>query len=143
MAEIGVLAGTGGEIRGVDAVGEGGGALEAANAFVKKFDCVAAITGRVDIVAGNGRILKVANGDPIMSKVTGTGCMATSVIAAFAAASEDYVEAAAEGLAAFGLAGQIAVRNSNGPGTFHVQLYDAMANMAEDSLAAGAKISDG
>jgi hydroxyethylthiazole kinase len=38
------------------------------------------ITGKVDIVADAQGIYRVQNGDALMTRVVGTGCMAASVI---------------------------------------------------------------
>lgn len=141
-AEIGVLAGAGGDIKGVEAVGDSANAMISAKILAGKFNCVTAVTGPVDIVVGKESALYVLNGHPMMSAVTGTGCMATAIIGAFAAAHDDCVEAAAFALAAYGLAGQIAASISEGPGTFHAKLYDSMANLTEDYLTDGAKIED-
>lgn len=142
VAEIAVLAGLTAKISGVEAAGGTGREQEAAIAFSAKYGCSAAVTGPVDIVAGNGKVLSVANGHEMMSKVTGTGCMATAVIGAYAAVSDLIVEAAATALAAYGLAGQIAARTAKGPGTFHTLLYDSLANLTENALKAGARIDD-
>ncbi|MFA5867654.1 MAG: hydroxyethylthiazole kinase [Actinomycetota bacterium] len=142
VAEIGVLAGLDAEIAGVEAAGGPGGEKEAAVAFVGKYGCAAAVTGPVDVVAAPGIVLVIANGHKMMGTVTGTGCMATTVLAAFAAVNDNMAEAAAAGLAVYGLAGQIAAGEAKGPGTFHVLLYDAMANLTEDEIRAGAKIDE-
>ena len=51
------------------------------------------------------------------------------------------LEAAAEALAAFGVAGEDAAREAKGPGSFHVGLYDALAALDPDTLDARAKVS--
>ena len=66
--------------------------------------------------------------------------MSTAVTAAYAAVEADSVVAAAAALAAFGLAGETAAQGAPGPGTFHVRLYDALAQMTEEGLRAGARI---
>jgi hydroxyethylthiazole kinase len=99
------------------------------------------VTGPVDVETDGIRVVHISNGHPIMSSVTGTGCMATSVVVAYAAVEKDSVIAATTGLAAFGLAGEMAAQNAHGPGTFHVNLYDALAGLTEDSLRTGARIN--
>jgi hydroxyethylthiazole kinase len=142
IAEISILAGLDGEISGVDAIGEKGNSREAALALSAKFGCAAVVTGPIDTIAGHGKLLSVANGHEMMSKVTGTGCMATAVIAAFAAVNDDIEESASEALAAYGLAGQISAHTAKGPGTFHTLLYDSLANLTEDAIKAGARIDE-
>jgi hydroxyethylthiazole kinase len=74
--------------------------------------------------------------------VTGTGCMSSAITGCFLAAKHDEpLEAAAEALAAFGVAGEDAARDAKGPGTFHVNLYDALAALDPETLDARARIS--
>ncbi len=63
-----------------------------------------------------------------------TGC--------FLAASDDALEAAAEALVAFGVAGEDAAMDANGPGSFHVGLYDALAALDPATLTGRAKVSE-
>ena len=51
------------------------------------------------------------------------------------------LEAAAEALAAFGVAGEDAARDAKGPGSFHVGLYDALAALDPETLDSRARIS--
>lgn len=138
--EIGVLAGAGGEVRGVDSVSGGADPALAASMLARRERAVVAMTGVVDIVTDGVRTLTVANGHPMMAAITGTGCMATTVTAAFVAIEKDHVLAAAAALAAFGLAGERAAARAQGPGSFKVHLLDAVANLTGEDLAAGARI---
>lgn len=139
-AEISILAGLEAKIAGVEAAGGTASCKDAAIAFAGKYGCAAAVTGPVDIVIGNGKILSVSNGHEMMSRVTGTGCMATAVIGAYAAVHDDIAEAAAAALAVYGLSGEIAAREANGPGTFHALLYDSLANLTDEEIRKGARI---
>jgi hydroxyethylthiazole kinase len=56
-----------------------------------------------------------------------TGCF-------LAAKPQEPVEAAAEALAAFGVAAEEAARRADGPGTFHAGLYDALYALDPDTL---------
>lgn len=139
-AEVAALVGVDASIRGVESIGAMGDMAEIASQFAGKFGCVAAVTGPVDVVADGVRRVRVANGHGMMSTVTGTGCMATSVVAACTAVEKDSVIAATAALAAYGLAGQIAAEKAHGPGTFQIHLYDALANLTEDELRDGARV---
>ncbi len=126
-AEMATLAGVEAEIRGVDSLGTTGDVEKIAADLAGSLGCVAAVTGEVDVVSDGSRTARVRNGHPLLGKVTGTGCMATTAIASFLAAGEPYLEAAAGGLAVFGLAGEKAAGMCGGmPGTFHVELYNAL-----------------
>ena len=74
--------------------------------------------------------------------MTGTGCMSSALTGCFLAAKRDApLEAAAEALAAFGVAGEDAAREARGPGSFHVGLYDALAALDPSTLDERARIS--
>jgi hydroxyethylthiazole kinase len=137
LAEIASLAGVKAEISGVESISVHGNASEIAAQFAKQFGCVAVVTGVIDSVTDGTRVMRVANGHPLMGEVTGTGCMATAVVAACAAVERDCVHAAAAALGAYGLAGQIAAERAQGPGTFQVHLFDALAGLTEETLCAG------
>jgi hydroxyethylthiazole kinase len=139
-AEIAALAGYKTEIRGVDAAGVMDDIAGVAVEFAQQYGCVAAVTGEIDTVTDGVRLTRVGNGHPMMTSVTGTGCMATSVVAAYAGVGRDFVVAATAALAVFGLAGEIAAHSAKGPGTFHVNLYDSLAAMTEDMILAGVRI---
>lgn len=140
LAELATLAGFEAKIAGVDSHETGTNPEAIARTLAQKNHCVAAVTGAVDIVSDGTHIARISNGHPMLARVTGTGCMATSVTACFAAIEPDYFLATTAALAAFGLAGEIAALNSHGPGTFHAQLYDALTNLTPEALVEGARI---
>lgn len=142
LAEIATLAGIEAKIRGVESEGSTDDADQAALQFAKQFGCVVAVTGPIDLVTDGARLMRVVNGHPMMAKVTGTGCMATSVVAACTAIEKDAVIAAASALAAYGLAGEIAAGKAQGPGTFQLHLFDAMAGLTKDALRDGMRIKE-
>ncbi len=133
--EVLTLAGEGGLVRGVDSLEELGEREEALRAFAQKKGLVLAVTGKTDFLTDGTRKVRVRGGHPLMARVTGTGCAATTAVACFlAAAPEEPLEAAAAGLAAFGLAGEKAAALSQGPGTFVPHLLDALAALEGKTL---------
>ncbi|HEX2433277.1 MAG TPA: hydroxyethylthiazole kinase, partial [Gaiellaceae bacterium] len=124
-AEIATLAGRDAEIRGVESIGADDSAEELAKEAATALGCIAAVTGPTDYVSDGKRVIVVSNGHELLATVSGTGCMATAVTGSFLAAKPDApLEAAAEALVAFGVAGEDAARTAKGPGTFHAALYD-------------------
>jgi hydroxyethylthiazole kinase len=135
-AEVATLAGREAEIRGVEAVGSDAGPELAREAAVA-LGCVAAVTGPVDHVSDGRRTIPVANGHELLGTVSGTGCMATAITGCFLAVRpEDPLEAAAEALVAFGVAGEDAAKEAKGPGSFHAALYDALYALDPDTADA-------
>jgi hydroxyethylthiazole kinase len=140
-AEIATLAGREAEIRGVESLGASEEASELARAAAVSLGTTAAVTGAVDQVSDGDRSVAVANGDPLMATITGSGCMATAITGCFLAVREDAFAAAAEALVAFGVAGEDAAREAKGPGTFHAALYDALYGLDPDTLDRRAKLT--
>ena len=140
--EIGVLAGTGGSVRGVDSGGVAGDPVETARECARATGTVVAMTGAVDVVADEKRVFLVRNGDPVMDRLSGTGCMAASVVAAFVAVADDPMVASASALAAFGLAGERAAACARGPYSFRTALVDELAALTPDDLTRGARIEE-
>ncbi len=133
--EIGALLGVG-EMRGVEAVGaeEPRAVVIAAAAH---FGVVVAVTGVVDLVVGEGRGYEVQNGDPLLPRVTGTGCMASAAVGILLTAGEDAALQTALALGLYGLAAERAATPEGGgqpsrpgPGTFRARLLDEVAALS-------------
>lgn len=138
--EIGALSGAGGVVKGVESVEGVRDPVAVASALARERSLVVAITGPRDIVADGKTALGVDNGHPLLATLTGTGCMATTMIAAFAAVESDYLLATVGGLAAFGLAAELAASQAHGPASFKVALFDHLYHLTPEQLAAGARI---
>ena len=141
-SEILSLAGEKSESRtkGVDSVHTVDQVAETAGVLAKELRTTLAITGAVDLITDGERVCRVMNGHEMMGRVTGTGCTATVMIGAFLAVCPDPLEAATTGLSYFGLAGEKAAAKAFGPGSFQIELLDALYKMEEEEMRAGAKI---
>ena len=140
--EVATLVGVEAEVRGVESIGGGGDAAELARAAAQSLGLVASVTGAVDHVSNGDRTVAIANGHELLAAVTGTGCMSTVLTGCFLAATADPFEAAAEALVAFGVAGEDAAAAAQGPGSFHVGLYYALAALHPATLTGRAKVSE-
>jgi hydroxyethylthiazole kinase len=135
QGEVATLVGVAAEVRGVESISAEDHGADVARAAARQLGLVAAVTGPVDGVSDGDCSIAVANGHELLATVTGTGCMASAVTGCFLAVKRDApLEAAAEALAAFGVAGEDAARDAKGPGTFHVNLYDALAALDPETL---------
>jgi hydroxyethylthiazole kinase len=140
-AEVATLAGREAEIRGVEAIGAADSGADLSRAAAAALDCVVSVTGPVDHVSDGERVVAIANGHELLGTVTGTGCMSSAMTGCFLAVAADRpLEAAAEALIAFGVAGEDAARDAKGPGSFHVNLYDALYNLDPATLDGQARI---
>ncbi len=152
ISEIKTLCGDSASTKGVDAAEEDqvqaetlAQAAELAKALSRQTGAVTAITGAVDIIASQDRGYFIRNGVPAMSRITGTGCMLSGVVAAWCAANQDrMLEAAAAAVAAEGLCGELAwqkvQKNQAGTSSMRTWLIDAMSMLTEEQLLAGMKI---
>lgn len=91
-------------------------------------------TGKIDRIESAAASYAVAHGHPLMTRVTGLGCAAGALIAACCAVEADKAVAAAAALTAYGIAGEIAAGRCRGPGSFEVELIDAVAALDEATL---------
>jgi hydroxyethylthiazole kinase len=141
--EVATLVGVDAEVRGVESVASGLEPAEVAREAGRQLGLVASVTGPVDHVSDGERMLAVANGHPLLAAVTGTGCISSALTGCFLAAKPDQpLEAAAEALAALGVAAEDAAAGAEGPGTFHARLYDALAALDPATLDGRAWISE-
>jgi hydroxyethylthiazole kinase len=139
-AEVATLAGREAEIRGVESIGAADSGAELARAAASALGSVVSVTGPVDHVSDGARTIAIANGDPLLGTVSGTGCMSTAITGCYLAVAPTPLEAAAEALVAFGVAGEDAAVGAKGPGSFHVALYDALYNLDPATLDSRAKV---
>ena len=139
--EVATLVGADAEVRGVESIGAGMEPAELALEAARALGVVASVTGAVDHVSDGERVLAVANGHELLVSVTGTGCISSALTGCFLAGKPDApLEAAAEALAAFGVAAEDAAAGAEGPGTFHARLYDALAALDPETLDGRARI---
>jgi hydroxyethylthiazole kinase len=139
--EVATLVGVDAEVRGVESIAAGDDPAELARAAAARLGVVASVTGAVDHVSDGGRVAAIANGDPLLAAVTGTGCMSSALTGCFLAVADSPFDGAVAALVAFGVAGEDAAVAAKGPGSFHVGLYDALAGLAPESLDARAKVA--
>lgn len=121
---------------------------EAVN-FIKNLShslsAVVAVTGAIDIVADSNKAYIISNGHPFMSKISGTGCMLSSIIGAYCGANNNNIlNATSTAVCAMGLSGELAYEkmkmNDDGTSLLKSHLIDFMSKINEEMLMEGAKI---
>lgn len=152
ISEITAIAGGESRTRGVDASDPGlmdgdlpGEAIRRIMDLREKTGAVITVTGPKDIVAGEKYLYTIKNGHPMMSKVSGTGCMLSAVTGAFCAAvPSDHALAAASAAAMFGAAGELAFEKLTGSGggtsTYRSYIIDEVSNMTAEKMREAVKI---
>jgi len=150
MSEMKAIAlGTGGA-RGVDADAADAisqqnlsAVVELAVSLSERIGSVVAISGAIDVVAHGHQVAIVRNGSPLMSQITGSGCMLSGLTTATLAANpEKPFEAAVTAFCAMGIAGEIAAERMterDGNATYRNYLIDAIYNLDGETLERRAK----
>ncbi|MGB8215211.1 MAG: hydroxyethylthiazole kinase [Anaerolineales bacterium] len=138
--EVGALAGAGGQVKGVESIQDVNNPTQVARDLAYKYSTVVAITGQRDILSDGRRTLGVDNGDIMLKTITGSGCMATSAVAAFCAVESDALIASAAALACYGLAAQAATKRAKGPGSFRAELLDSVYQLSPEQVESGVRI---
>jgi hydroxyethylthiazole kinase len=134
-SEILSLAGEDAIGRGVDSASTSDNARDAARSLADETGAVVAVTGATDYVTDGARTLAIANGHQMMTRVTGMGCSATAIVGACLAVEPDRLAATVHAMAIIGVAGEIAVARSRGPGSLVVEFLDTLYALDETALA--------
>jgi hydroxyethylthiazole kinase len=109
--------------------------------FAKARRTVVGLTGERDLVCDASRRAAISNGDPLMARVTAMGCAASALVGATLAVEPDAWKAVAAALIVIGVAGEIAAARARGPGSFAMEILDALYALDRDTLMARAKVS--
>jgi hydroxyethylthiazole kinase len=139
-SEIARIAGEKVRTKGVDSSQIELNLQKLAKRLASERNCTVVITGKEDIISDGQRVFMVKNGDPMMSHIVGTGCMAASVIGTFAAVEKDLVLASSAGLAVFEIAAELAKKKAKGPGSFKEQLFDCLYKLDEKTIVKMQKV---
>lgn len=151
LSEMSYIAGLDVNTKGVDSAEEDNknDAVMVAVKVAEIYDCVSAITGAVDVISDGKQVAKISNGHKMLSRVTGTGCMTSALVGAFAGVaklngSKDYYSAAIGGIASMGISGEIAYEKSGhiGTGTFHINIIDAISNLSSEIMEERLKLDE-
>ena len=100
-----------------------------------RLNCVVAATGRKDLISDGKTTYVIDNGHEMLSKITGAGCMTSSLAGTFCSMTEDYLTGTVGGIMSMGISGQLAnacLMPNEGIGMFKVRLFDSMYNLNRD-----------
>nr|WP_300146649.1 hydroxyethylthiazole kinase [Propionicimonas sp.] len=137
-----VLALTGGRGgRGVETVDTPESVIGEARTLAGDRDTVVAISGAVDHLTDGDRVVRVANGHPWLTRVTGVGCALGALTAAFAAVSDDSLLGASAATAMLTVAADAAAARTAGPGSFATALLDELHNLAPADLTTRVRLA--
>jgi len=126
------------EFEALAGAGPEGGALAG---YALDSGAVVGLTGAIDLVTDGARLAAIANGDPMMARITAMGCAASALVTAALAVSGDAWTATAAALLWIGVAGDIAAKTAVGPGSLTVNLLDALYRLDADTLITHARLT--
>jgi hydroxyethylthiazole kinase len=120
------------------------GTIEFAKKVAVRFGSVIVITGPMDVITDGDRVAIIKNGHPMMTRITGTGCMTGCLIGTYCGAnSKNIFDSCVTSLVVMGLSGEIAhdrvVKNGEGTASFRRHLIDSISLMTVETLKEGAK----
>jgi len=139
-SEIMALCNAGTQTKGVDSTDSSDIALDSAKALAKQTGAVVVVSGQTDYITDGTNVKTVQNGNPMMARVTGMGCTASAMVAAFAAVNPNMLDAATHGMAIMGIAGEIATHRSLGNGSLQVNFLDELYNINAETIKANIKL---
>ncbi len=142
-SEIKALCGEEACTKGVDSTHQSEESIEQARSLSARYGSVVCVSGAVDLVVQGNAIIRIANGHPLMPRVTGLGCTATALAGAFAAVNRSALKATAHAMAVMGIAGEIAAEGAQGPGSFQVRFIDALYGLKESDIRERLKWTEG
>lgn len=143
-SEIQALIGGNSTTKGVDAGEVSLDQVTLSYQAAKQFSSVVVVSGKVDTVSDGTNTVQIYNGDPLLTRISGTGCMSASLIGCFASFG-DFFSAGILGTVVMGIAGERAknaLGENDGIGTFRVKLMDEISNINEQILQEGARIHE-
>ncbi len=110
--------------------------------LARNLGTVVAVTGEEDVVTDGSGVIRLANGDRLMQRLTAMGCGGSAIVAAFVGIETDILAAAAAALLVTGVAGEIAALHARGPGSFRPAFLDALYELDGPTISARARIEE-
>jgi hydroxyethylthiazole kinase len=139
-SEIIALHGLSANGSGVDSGDGVSHAVEPARNLANEHGCVVAVTGPRDFITDGTRSVWIEGGSPIMPQITALGCSLTCLVGAFAGSHHDSFEATIAALSLFGVCGELAEKQSSGPGSFIAPFLDHLSLIKPEQFQQSAKV---
>jgi len=110
----------------------------AAISLARSLGTVLLASGKVDIVTDGKRLYHLYNGTPLLSQITGTGCLQGALCASYLSANPG-IEAVITGSSVLGICGELA-QTDRGTGTFLCHLMDALSTLTDAEMEHALKL---
>ncbi|MBN1470972.1 MAG: hydroxyethylthiazole kinase [Syntrophaceae bacterium] len=128
--------------KGVDSAISSDRAVDIARKLSELHQCVVCVSGETDYIVEPQTILKINNGHPMMSRVTGLGCTASALCGAFAAVEESTFSSTAQAMAVMGIAGEMAAEVAAGSGSLQMHFLDCLYRISKDDITKRLKVEN-
>lgn len=126
-SEIANLAGSSIQTKGVDSSGNIDNIQELSKELANRLNCVVATSGKTDIITDSKTTYGVQNGDVMLTKITGSGCISTSIMGAFLASNRNHLNACLTAAVLVGISGEMAANKAKGLGSFQIEFFDNLS----------------
>jgi hydroxyethylthiazole kinase len=139
-SEIEALCGQSGTQRGVDSSSTSADDLiiDQAKKLALDSSAIVAVSGKADFITNGQDLIKVEGGTPLLTKLTGTGCLLSVIVGAYVGSSpQDQLRAATAAHMHMARAAERAQENLERPmdlGTFKVNLFNELALLEGSDL---------
>ncbi|MEK3990000.1 hydroxyethylthiazole kinase [Robertmurraya sp. FSL R5-0851] len=142
-AEVANVIGEEWQTRGVDSGTGEGNITDLARMAAQKLHMTVVVTGKDDVVSNGEESIIISNGHPLLTKVTGTGCLFSSVVGAFASVETNYLLAAAGASAFYGAVAERAILATGDQhvGTFQMEFLNQLMLTSSSDVVDLAKVS--
>lgn len=141
-SEVMALAGEAVRTRGVDSLAEASDAVESAMRLSAQYGATVCVSGAIDWVVDRTKVVSIANGHPLMGRVTGMGCCASALCGAFCAVNGDRAAAAVHAMAVMGVAGEVAAERASGPGSFAMHFLDVLDSLGAEEIGSRLRVNE-
>ncbi|MBH1989237.1 MAG: hydroxyethylthiazole kinase [Myxococcaceae bacterium] len=131
-SEVAALAGGKSTTRGVETSLLPAEALEYAYSINQQYGCVVVVSGPDDLIVQSQGTARLYNGTAMMARITGMGCLASAMIAAFCAVQPVLFSASLHAMASICIAGEKAASTGCGLGSYQTVFLDVLANLDEE-----------
>ena len=96
--------------------------------------CIVVMSGSIDVITNGEIVCLVHNGDPLMTKSTGMGCIATALMGAFLATHQNSLLGSLHTMIVMGIAGEMAAKEADGPASFKIAFIDKLYQLTLDEI---------
>ncbi len=134
-SEISNMAGFQAQTKGVDSAGEVENIIEISKSLANELNCTVCSSGREDVATDGKETYLIKNGDIMLTKITGSGCISTALMGAFLGVCDNPLRAVISGAVVMGICGELAAKISTLQGIFQAALFNELSDFDKDKLS--------